>query len=320
MENNPTSYPGKIRGSRKLKIKKIGVKVMKKSKILIIEDETITALELKKNLIQWGYSEPAEANSGSEAIEIFKKIDPDLLLVDIKLPGEMDGIETVQKIKMVKDIPVIYITSFQDKSIIKNALKTGPSSYLIKPLDLNELRINMELALEKYRKKNDYPEFDRCQDIYKFISSVISPLTSQIPIYKRNQYLIEFSKRFEETYSLDFQKSLKEELESIEDNEINLELIRNSYLAHLVLLFRSMGFNFQVSERYLLSANCPWKMRESPNNFLCLICQLIMKNTMEWANMDGVVEPKSSIPNGYQNCVFEFKFYEKEDKKNFSKI
>lgn len=294
---------------------------MNKSKILIIEDETITALELKKNLIQWGYPEPATANSGDEALKIFKNVDPDLLLVDIKLPGKMSGIETVQKIKKVKKIPIIYITSFQDNDTVKNALKTGPSSYLIKPLDLNEVRINMELALEKNSKQIDLPEleYDSYQDIYKFISSIVSPLTAQLPIYKRNQYLIEFSKRFEETYSLDFQRRLKDDLETIENNKDNRELIINSYLTHLVQLFRSMGFNFQGSERYISSNHCPWKMGESPNNFLCLICQLIMKNTMDWANIDGVVEPKSSRPNGYQNCIFEFKFNEKAEKK-FSKI
>ncbi|MDI6644240.1 MAG: response regulator [Methanobacteriaceae archaeon] len=73
---------------------------MNQSKILIIEDETITALELEKNLIQWGYPDPISVSSGDEALEIFKKVDPDLLLVDIKLPGEINGIEQFKKLKI----------------------------------------------------------------------------------------------------------------------------------------------------------------------------------------------------------------------------
>lgn len=102
---------------------------MKDSKILIIEDETITALELKKNLKQWGYLDPEVVISGEEALEKMEKIDPDLLLVDIKLPGKMSGITTVQKIKKIKDIPVIYITSFKDKETVKKASNTNPFSY-----------------------------------------------------------------------------------------------------------------------------------------------------------------------------------------------
>ncbi|MDI6644241.1 MAG: methanogen output domain 1-containing protein [Methanobacteriaceae archaeon] len=209
-------------------------------------------------------------------------------------------------------MPIIYLTSFLDKETVKKALKTGPSSYLIKPLDINELRINMELALEKYKEKDNdnQEESNKCKDIYKFISSIVPPLTSNIPIYKRNQFLIEFSKKFEKDYSFDFQNHLKYDLKTIKNNEEDNELIRNSYLSHLVRLLKNMGFNFQESEKYILSSHCPWKIDESHNNFLCLICQLIIKNTMEWANIEGVVEPKSSISNGYQNCIFEFKFHE----------
>lgn len=290
---------------------------MKDSKILIIEDETITALELKKNMKQWGYPDPEVVISGEEALEKIEKIDPDLLLVDIKLPGEMSGIKTVQEIKKIKDIPVIYITSFQDKETVKKVSNTNPFSYHLKPLDLSELRINMELALEKYRqnkKADPEMELDRYRDIYQFISTIILPLTSQMPIYKRNQYLIGFSKRFEEIYSFEFKKSIKNDLKANGNIQKNTEIKINSYLLHLVHLLGDLGFNFQetqnVSEKYLLSSHCPWKMEESPNNFLCLICQLIMKNTMKWADIKGNVLPQSSITNGYKNCIFEFKFQE----------
>lgn len=175
----------------------------------------------------------------------------------------------------------------------------------------------MELALEKYwqnKTVDQEMELDRYRDIYQFMSTIILPLTLQMPIYKRNQYLIGFSKRFEEIYSPEFKKSIKNDLISNGKIQKNTEFKINSYLVHLVHLFRNLGFNFHetqnVSEKYLLSSHCPWKMEESSNNFLCLICQLIIKNTMEWAKIKGNVLPQSSRTNGYKNCIFEFKFQE----------
>ena len=288
---------------------------MNKSKVLIIEDESITAMELQKKLQLWGYPDPIAVASGENALELLEKVKPDLLLVDIKLQGDLDGIETVQEIKKKKDIPVIYITSFLDKDITQKAKATRPYSYLIKPLNMNELHINIELALDQhreFRKKIPKLQSETSLEIYSFTSTFISPLTHHIPIQKRNDYLLEFSENFKKKYSSGFKEQIQKQTLVNRKSLENLPFETNTYLTNLVKLFARWEFNFQIIHKgqkdYLVSSECPWNLKKSYNNFMCLICQLIMKNTIEWAPVNGSVIHKSSLPNGYDNCVFEFKF------------
>ena len=107
---------------------------MSGKKILIVEDEQIFAHDIKDVIEEKGYEVCSIATSGDEALEDIEKYKPDMLLIDIKLTGKMDGIELSEKINKTNPIPIIYITAYSDKKTIDIAMQTKPIAYLIKPI------------------------------------------------------------------------------------------------------------------------------------------------------------------------------------------
>ncbi|TGC08998.1 response regulator [Methanolobus halotolerans] len=127
---------------------------MNKAKILVVEDENVVALEIKKRLIRLGYVVPSVAASGKDAIIKAKGFLPDLVLMDIRLKGEMDGIEAAQEIRTQLGIPVIYLTAHSDEETLKRAKQTEPEGYILKPFVEDDLRTIIEVALYKYQKQS----------------------------------------------------------------------------------------------------------------------------------------------------------------------
>jgi PAS domain S-box-containing protein len=126
-------------------------------KILLVEDESIESLDIKRTLEYFGYEVPYVASSGEEAVEKALAIMPDLILMDIVLKGDTDGIEAVSKIKDL-NIPVIYLTAHSEESTIERAKLTEPYGYIIKPYDRTELKYAIELAIYKNKMKTELKE------------------------------------------------------------------------------------------------------------------------------------------------------------------
>ena len=130
--------------------------------ILVVEDEIVTGIDIKKMLKNLGYNVPVVVSSGEEAIKKVKENNPDLVLMDINLKGGMDGIEAASKIHSFSDIPVIYLTAFSDNKTLERAKITEPYAYMIKPLKTRELQINLEITFykkemeKKLREKNQW--------------------------------------------------------------------------------------------------------------------------------------------------------------------
>ncbi len=118
-------------------------------KIMIVEDERILAADLEDRLGAMGYSVCAKASSGEHAIELAIENKPDLILMDIHLEGQMDGIQAARIIKDSGEFPVVYLTAFADQGILDRAKVTEPFGYLIKPFQLRELHSTIEMALYK---------------------------------------------------------------------------------------------------------------------------------------------------------------------------
>jgi CheY-like chemotaxis protein len=121
------------------------------SKILIVEDEGIVAQDIRKTLKSLGYSVTGIARSGEAALEKIKETMPDLVLMDIHLAGQMDGVQTAGRIHVLHNIPVIYLTAYADKELHYRAKVTEPYGYIIKPFDERELHTLIEMALYKHR-------------------------------------------------------------------------------------------------------------------------------------------------------------------------
>ncbi|GBD89122.1 non-motile and phage-resistance protein [bacterium BMS3Abin03] len=131
---------------------------MIKTNILIVEDEIIVAKNIEKKLTVLGYNVLGNAATGAEAVNMVRTKKPDLVLMDIKLKGEMDGIETANLINKSRRLPLIYLTSYPDDETFQRAKATEPFGYLIKPFDTKELQRTIEIALYKHKLNNDLLE------------------------------------------------------------------------------------------------------------------------------------------------------------------
>ena len=122
---------------------------MKKTRILIIEDEPVIGMDIQGTLKKLGYDVPAVITTGEEALERAGELKPDLILMDIVLPGKMDGIDAARQIRERYDIPVIFITAHSEAETFERARETEPYGYLIKPVGKNDLYTAIETALNR---------------------------------------------------------------------------------------------------------------------------------------------------------------------------
>ena len=134
---------------------------MSKVKIFIVEDENIVAMHIKHKVESLGYQVTAITPSGEEALEILSESSPDLVLMDIVLKGQMDGIETAKKIREAYEIPVVYLTAYSDENTLRRAKVAEPFGYLIKPFEDRELHSAIEIALYKHDMESKLKESEK---------------------------------------------------------------------------------------------------------------------------------------------------------------
>jgi len=131
---------------------------MEKHKVIIVEDDEITALNLNMSLQKHGYSVIAMCDNASQAENKITALTPDVIIIDISLQESNDGIELAKTIKKRFDIPFIYLTSYSDDNIIAQAKKTEPYGYIVKPFDPGSLHATIQMALFKYQMENERKE------------------------------------------------------------------------------------------------------------------------------------------------------------------
>jgi diguanylate cyclase (GGDEF)-like protein/PAS domain S-box-containing protein len=125
------------------------------SSILVVEDEVLVARDIKSRLIRMGYEVLDTARKGSEAIDKSLALKPDLILMDIHLADEIDGIEAAVRIRQTLEVPVIFCTAYADEETLERAKISTPYGYVLKPFDNRELEINIEIALYKHNIEID---------------------------------------------------------------------------------------------------------------------------------------------------------------------
>ncbi|HEX3034957.1 MAG TPA: response regulator [Thermodesulfobacteriota bacterium] len=121
------------------------------TKILIVENEEVIAADIEEKLEDLGYNVSAIVSSGEEAIKKTEETRPDLVLMDIVLKGDMDGIESAKQIRTHFDIPVIYLTAYADDTTLERAKITEPFGYILKPFEERELEAAIKMALHKHQ-------------------------------------------------------------------------------------------------------------------------------------------------------------------------
>jgi CheY-like chemotaxis protein len=120
---------------------------MADARILIVEDEHIIAWDLQRRLIRLGYAVLGLVSSGEEAIAQALELRPDLILMDIRLPGDMDGIEAAERIRAQLQTVIVYMTAYADEPTVQRATASGPVMLLRKPFSISELQEALERVL-----------------------------------------------------------------------------------------------------------------------------------------------------------------------------
>jgi PAS domain S-box-containing protein len=126
--------------------------------MLVVEDESLIAEEIQDRLERLGHRATALVGSGEEAVQTAQRLRPDLVLMDIRLKGRLDGIEAAARIRERLDIPVIYLTAHSDDATLQRAKRTDPFGYLLKPFEERDRRVTIEMALHKHNRERRLKE------------------------------------------------------------------------------------------------------------------------------------------------------------------
>jgi len=143
-------------------------------KVLVVEDELIIAKGIEKSLMAMGYAVTGSVASGEEALAKVHESSPDLIIMDIHLQGDMDGVETAEKIRSLADIPVIYLTAYADPDSLGRAKLTEPFGYIVKPFQEHTLRSAIEMGLYKHRMER------RVKDSEQWLATILRSIGDAI--------------------------------------------------------------------------------------------------------------------------------------------
>lgn len=127
---------------------------MNKIDILIVEDEAIVGLDIKRTILRMGFSVNNMVTNYDDAINSIKKKSPDIILLDINLKNSKDGIEIAKEINKTSNIPIIYLTAFADDKTMQRAVQTKPIGYLVKPFKREDLKSVLQLCIYKINSKH----------------------------------------------------------------------------------------------------------------------------------------------------------------------
>jgi PAS domain S-box-containing protein len=130
-------------------------------RILVVEDELVVAADIQQRLVALGYDVPVIASSGAEAVQQAMETKPDLVLMDIVLQGDIDGVAAAEQIRQRLDIPVVFLTAHSDERTISRAKFSDPFGYIVKPFEEHNLQVAIELAPHRYEMERKLRQISR---------------------------------------------------------------------------------------------------------------------------------------------------------------
>lgn len=134
---------------------------MAKARLVVVEDEVIIARDIQRTLIRLGYEVLALSMTGEDALQKVAETHPDIVLMDIRLSGGMDGIATAEVIRMQNKLPVVYLTAHSDEATLRRAQVTEPYGYVLKPFEERELVIAIDIALYRHTVEMQLRQMER---------------------------------------------------------------------------------------------------------------------------------------------------------------
>ncbi len=179
---------------------------MENKRIFIVEDEGIIANRLQQILNGFNYEIAGAATTGEDALALIPNSNANLVLMDIRLAGKLNGIETARELNKLLDIPIIYLTAYSDEILLERAKETSPYGYLLKPIQDRELRATIEMTLSKHEAGKKLLE---SEERYKIVSRITSDYAFSISVLPSNEIKLEWTTPgFEENYGFPFEEFL----------------------------------------------------------------------------------------------------------------
>jgi PAS domain S-box-containing protein len=157
---------------------------MNPARILIVEDEFIVAADIEARLRDLGYSVAGKADTGPAAIELAGSARPDLVLMDIRLKGAMDGITAAEEIRRRFQLPTVFLTAFAEESTLQRAKVAEPFGYILKPFEDRELRTNIEIGLYKHTAEREIRRLSQVQALLSQINHTVARVRSREQLFK----------------------------------------------------------------------------------------------------------------------------------------
>ncbi len=279
------------------------------ARVLVVEDESIVAMGIKHKLQNLGHSVVDMVATGEDAIKSARENHPEIILMDIVLKGEIDGIEATQIIRKKQDIPVIYLTAYADEEMLSRAKVTEPYGYIIKPFKSSEINANIEMAIYKHassKKQNEILKKRILADFYDFILRAMPGSTTPDETEMRKLLANVFADRMELDMRPGFDKALS-------DNSIDYdsaEEIFEAYVDWITSVFSDLGIRIglksETTSFFIEFDNCPWIDESCKNPIFCLNCQSMINSSFKWTNLEGEINRRSTIASGSPSCIFSF--------------
>lgn len=187
-----------------------------KAKILIVEDESIVAFDLKRMLLNLNYDVPDIVTSGEKAIRKAVEEKPDLIIMDVMLNGPITGVEAAARIKGVMNVPIIYLTAYADTETLKSAKVTEPYGYILKPFEEKVLLSTIEMAIYKNKMEE---KLIASEKKYRLLAKELEDLNE-----KKDQFysIISFNLRDPLDSVIGFSDILKNEYKELSHEDIQL--------------------------------------------------------------------------------------------------
>lgn len=282
---------------------------MSGERILVVEDESILAMLIKRKLQNWGYEVVDWVDTGENAVNSAKRNEPDLILMDIVLKGNMDGIEAAQLIRDDLDIPIIYLTAYSNNEVLERARATEPYGYILKPFREGEVNANIKMAIYKHKsekKKREEIKNRVLADFYDLVQTSLNSYADYSDEEIKDLLLNIFSRRIEKDLPSFDEHVDKLELDYQSDAP---ETIFQAYLTWLSDLLMDFGITSKTSynERgyYIEFLNCPWKSEAEKKPIFCLNCQAMINHSLNWTEIEGKMDRNKTIAEGSPLCIFQ---------------
>ncbi|MBW7867418.1 MAG: response regulator [Brumimicrobium sp.] len=204
---------------------------MSKIKVLVVEDESIVSKDIQQSLKRLGYIIAGASATGERAIELAAEEHPDIVLMDIMLKGDMNGIEAAEVIKREHHIPVIFLTAYADDATLSKAKITEPYGYIIKPFKEIDLHTSIEMALYKNQKEK---EIKKERDLlYSLVENqdsneniFVKSNFKLVKLNKKDIYFVEALKDYVVINTQDKRYTIHSTMKGIEDKLGEIDFIR----------------------------------------------------------------------------------------------